>query len=95
MVARNANKAIVAPMLRYGEVCIWQEFGYGRHKDFFTKNILLYKKIWQLYFNAIYKENIAINFITVQHKKGLFLQILASHNTLCLSDFDLETTFQQ
>jgi hypothetical protein len=59
LVARNANKAMVAPVVGSGGVCVWresgdrrsvlcwcdwQEYGFSHRKDVFTFD-LLYKEI--------------------------------------------------
>jgi hypothetical protein len=44
LVAKNANEAIVAPMVGSGGVCVWRESGFSRREDVFTFN-LVYKYI--------------------------------------------------
>jgi hypothetical protein len=40
VAARNANDALVAPMVGSGGVCVWQESGFSRREDVFTFNLL-------------------------------------------------------
>jgi hypothetical protein len=44
MVAINVLVAMVVPMVRFGDVCVWRESGFGRREDVFIFN-LIYKGI--------------------------------------------------
>jgi phosphotransferase system IIB component len=44
LVGRNANKAMVAPMVGSGGVCVWRESGFRRCENVSTLT-LLYKEI--------------------------------------------------
>jgi hypothetical protein len=94
LVARNANHAMVAPMVGSGEVCfwlesgvrrsvlcwcVWQESGFSRREDVFTFNLLKNKLYKLCTFNAICKDNAAINCITVQHKKVSLPSTITGH----------------
>jgi hypothetical protein len=68
LIARNANEAMVANMVGSGGVCVWQESGFSRCEDVFAFNFI--KNVYKFCtFNAISKDNAAINFITAQHKE--------------------------
>jgi hypothetical protein len=70
LVARNANEAIVAPMVGSGGDCVWHESGFSRRTDVFTL-ICSIKKFYKFStFNAIFKDNAAINCVTVKHKQS-------------------------
>jgi hypothetical protein len=88
LVARNENEAMVVPMIGSGGVCVWresgarrsvlcwsvwQDSGFIRREDVFTFNLVEKK------FNAICKDNAAINCITVQHRKVSFPSTLTGH----------------
>jgi hypothetical protein len=54
--------------------CVWQESGFSRHEDVFT--IYFINTCYKFCnYNTIFKDNAAINFITVQHKKVYSRQI--------------------
>jgi hypothetical protein len=74
LVARNANEAIVAPMVGSDAVCIWLEYGFRRY-------IVVYQQLFNKFctFSAICKYSAAINCITVQHRKVLFPSTLTGH----------------
>jgi hypothetical protein len=83
-VARNENEDMAAPMVGSGGVCVWRESGgrfwvsaFGRNLaliavEMFSHLIQFIKKFYKFcIFNAICKDNAAINCITVQRKKKL------------------------
>jgi hypothetical protein len=97
LVAIYANEAMAAPMVGYGGVCfwresgvrrsvlcwcVWQESGFSRSEDVFIK-IYFIKRFYKFCtFNAICKDDSAINYITIQHKRGTFPSTLTGDNTL-------------
>jgi hypothetical protein len=60
----------------------WQEFDFSRREDVFMFNLHINKCYICHTFNAIFKDNAAINCITVQHKKGPFPSTLTGRTTL-------------
>jgi hypothetical protein len=79
-VATNANEVLIAPMVRYSGVCVWWEFGVrrsilfwwfwqksgvSRREDVLILIYLVNKCYKFCTFNAISKDNAAINYITV------------------------------
>jgi hypothetical protein len=40
LVARNANEAMMVPMVGSGAVCVWRESGFSRREYVFTFNLL-------------------------------------------------------
>jgi hypothetical protein len=97
LVGRNADEAMVMPMVRSGGICVWRESGvrgsvlcwcvwdesgFSRREDVFKFN-LVEKEFYKLCtLNAILKDNAAINCITVQHKKCSFPSNLTGNTTL-------------
>jgi hypothetical protein len=85
LVAWNAND-----MMGSSTVCVWQEsgswFGVGVFGRYLASSPLLIYLINKFYkfctVNAIFKDNTAINYIIVQHKKGSLLSTLTDHITL-------------
>jgi hypothetical protein len=75
---------MVAPMVGSGGVCLWQESGFSCREDVFTFNLFIKKFYKFCTFSAIFKDNAAINCITVQHKKGSFPSTLTGHTLLLL-----------
>jgi hypothetical protein len=71
LIPRNANEAVVVPMVLSGRICVWRESGVKLSVCvgiFFAINFLK-KKFYKLFtFSAIYKDNAAVIFIAVQHK---------------------------
>jgi hypothetical protein len=98
LVARNANEAMVEPMVGYGRVCAFGrslESGdlfcvgaFGRNLasvavKMFSLLIYFIKKFYKFCtFNMICKGNTAINCRTVQHKICSFPSTLTNHTTL-------------
>jgi hypothetical protein len=101
LVARNANTAMVAPMVGSGGVCIWREYGVWTMAVGFVLVRLAgiwLQSPWRCFhvliyciktfhkcctFNAICKDNAAINCISFRHKKkGSFPSTLTGHTTL-------------
>jgi hypothetical protein len=78
LVARNANEAMVGSGVRPSVLCscVWQEFGFSLLEDVFMFDTL-YNEM--LKFNAIFKNNAAVNSITVQHKTVSFPSTLTGH----------------
>jgi hypothetical protein len=76
--ARNANEPMVADLTE-------SEFG-GNLASVAVKmfpHSIYFKKFYKICaFNAICKDNAAINYITVQHKKGSLPSTLTGHTTL-------------
>jgi hypothetical protein len=82
LVTRNANEPIVVPVVGSGGDCIWQQSGVWsqavglcwcvlQESGFICREVvfsLLYKNATICIFNVIFKDNAAINFVTVQHK---------------------------
>jgi hypothetical protein len=64
MAARNANEAMVAPMVGCGGVCAWQNFAFSRHED--VSRLLQFKEVNKYTFNAMCKDNNATKCTTVQ-----------------------------
>lgn len=90
MVARNANASAVGS----GGICVWKESEFSRREDVFIFN-LTYKEDTQilLTFNAISKDNVAINRITVQQKSSSSqLWWVTLHNTVIISEYRLDPT---
>jgi hypothetical protein len=51
--------------------CVWQEPGCSRREDVFTFNLLKTENLLKFCtFNAMYKDDAAINCITVQYNRG-------------------------
>jgi hypothetical protein len=88
MVARSENEAMVV----CGGVCVWRESGvrvcvgaFGRSLasvavKIFSHLIYFVKKFYKFCtFSATLKVSAAMNYITVQHKKGLFPSPLTGH----------------
>jgi hypothetical protein len=84
LVARNANEVMVGSGgvcvwresgARWSVLClyVWQESGFSRREDVFTFNLpffFLFQKFNEFCtFNAICKDNAAINCVSVEHKK--------------------------
>jgi hypothetical protein len=59
--------------------CVWQESGFSRREDVFTFNLLLKKFYKCCTLSVIYKDNAAINCITVQNKQGSFPSTLTGN----------------
>jgi hypothetical protein len=59
-----------------------QESGFNRHKDVFIFNLLYIDFYKVCTFNAICKDNTAINGMTVQHTKFPFPSTWMGHTTL-------------
>jgi hypothetical protein len=94
LVARNANEAMVTPVVGSGGVCVWRESGVRRSVlcgafgwnlasvavKMFSRLIYFMKKFYKCCtLNAICKDNAAVNCITVPHKTGLFPSTLTGH----------------
>jgi hypothetical protein len=92
LVARNANEALVGSAFgggleSGGRFCVG---AFGRNLASVAVKMFSYLVHFEnkfktfCSFNAIYKDNAAINCITVQHKKGSFPSTLTGHTTLVL-----------
>jgi hypothetical protein len=83
VVSVNENEAVVAPIVGSGGVCVWRESGVKRSvlcccvwqesgfngREDVSHFIYFFKKFYKFCtFNAVCKNNSAINCITVQHK---------------------------
>jgi hypothetical protein len=93
LVARNANDAMVAPMVGSAGVCVWLDSGPdGRLNDIaFGRNlasvavkmlphlIYLIKELCTFLRSTRFANNAAINYITVQHKKVSLPSTLTGH----------------
>jgi hypothetical protein len=77
---KNANQAIVTPMVGCGGVCVcqesgvrrsvlcwcfWQRAGFSRREDVFTFNLLCNEMFCVLYFQFYLLNNATINCVTV------------------------------
>jgi hypothetical protein len=101
MVARNAVETVVARIVGSGGACVWPESGdsrfcvgaFGRNLfsvavRMFSHLIYLINRFYKYYtFNAVYKDNSAINCITVEHRKDSFPSTFTGHNTLIITIF--------
>jgi hypothetical protein len=91
---KYTNKAMMAPVMGSGEVCVWREsgvrqsilcwciwqgYGFSRREDVFTLNLVYKRFFYKCTFNAICKDIAAINCITVQLKIGSFPSTLTGH----------------
>jgi hypothetical protein len=92
VVARNANEAMMAPMVgpggsleSGGRFCVG---AFGRNLTsvavkMFSHLIYFIKKFYKFcIFNAIRKDNFAINFIAVQHKESSFPSVVKQLSTI-------------
>jgi hypothetical protein len=69
----------------YGDVWRGLGFGFNRCEDVYTFDLVI-EQFYKCYsFNAICKNNPAINCVAVQYRKGSFPPILKGHNTLLIS----------
>jgi hypothetical protein len=94
LVARNANKAMVVHMvgsefggsLESGSLFLVGVFGRNLASvavKMFSNLIYFKKEFYQFCtFNAIFKDNDAIDCITIQHKKGSFSSILMGYTNV-------------
>jgi hypothetical protein len=63
--------------------CVWQESGFSRHENVFTFNLVKNDIFYNFCtFNAICKDNAAINCIAVHKKKVSFPSTLTGHTML-------------